>query len=322
MTVARPTTQLWSDAETFNGDFKPMDLNVLLADMNAAKPYVTKFLSFSFNHYISPQQVNPFYYTTYKNYVNSGVMDSTIPTTPTSLTAVTQNVMTINLNWSAATDNTGVVGYKIYRNSELVWTAYTNGTSFVDTQLNAGTLYSYTIQAFDAAGNNSGQSSSASATTSAATSYPTNLALSKTYTTTIPADTAYPDSGGELTNGVYDGTIVYQNAAFQGRNTGSLTSFTIDLGTSQSIKELTANFLQIKTGFIFLPNTVTFSVSPNNTTFTQVGSVITKPAVSAADQNKIYRLTNLTGITGRYVKIDLLPGSSAWTFMDEIQVRQ
>jgi len=321
ITNAKPAMLLWDDAETFNLDFQPMDESTLVADLNAASPYVTNFLSFSYNHYMSPQQVNPLFYTTYQNYVQSGSLDATVPTAPTGLTASASNSITTQLNWTASTDNTGVVGYKIYRNSELVWTAYTNAVSFTDSQLNPSTLYSYKVQAFDAAGNNSTFSSTVNVTTPAGTSYPTNLAAGKTYTTTMAADASYPDtSSSELTNGLY-GTTAYSDAAWQGRNTSTSYSFTIDLGSSKSIKQLESNFLQVKSVYVLLPKTVTFFTSANNITFTQQG-VVNKPAVSASDQTKTYKLIDLSGVTGRYVKVQVEPASSAWTFVDEIKVKQ
>ncbi|MDO8742560.1 MAG: Ig-like domain-containing protein, partial [bacterium] len=92
--------------------------------------------------------------------------DTTVPTTPTSLTATAISTTQINLSWSAATDNVAVSGYRIYRNGTLLTT--TTATSYANTGLTASTAYSYTVSAYDAAGNMSAQSSGASATTQAA----------------------------------------------------------------------------------------------------------------------------------------------------------
>jgi cellulose 1,4-beta-cellobiosidase len=69
------------------------------------------------------------------------------------------------LSWSASTDNVGVAGYRVYRNGVQVGTA--SGTTFTDTGLSAATQYTYTVAAYDAAGNVSAQSSGITATTSA-----------------------------------------------------------------------------------------------------------------------------------------------------------
>jgi chitodextrinase len=56
-----------------------------------------------------------------------------------------------------------VSGYKIYRNGTQITT--TNTTSYSDTGLTAGTSYSYTVAAYDQAGNTSAQSTAASTLT-------------------------------------------------------------------------------------------------------------------------------------------------------------
>jgi chitodextrinase len=94
--------------------------------------------------------------------------DTTPPSVPTGLTATAASASRINLAWSAATDNVGVAGYRIYRNGARIATSAS--TSYADTGLTADTTYSYTVAAVDAAGNTSAQSSAASATTPPASS--------------------------------------------------------------------------------------------------------------------------------------------------------
>ncbi|MBI2609940.1 fibronectin type III domain-containing protein [Candidatus Giovannonibacteria bacterium] len=97
--------------------------------------------------------------------------DTTAPTVPSGLSASTISSSQINLSWSASTDAVGVTGYKIYRGGVQIATS--NTISYSDTGLTASTLYSYTVAAYDAAGNTSAQSSSASATTQASSPTPT-----------------------------------------------------------------------------------------------------------------------------------------------------
>ncbi|WP_082866916.1 DUF4434 domain-containing protein [Paenibacillus elgii] len=317
---ARPSMQFWDNAETFTDNFKTLDLKTVVADLSVVRPYVSDYISFSFNHYLSPQQVNPLYYATYKDYVLSGALDVAAPTTPAHLSGRAVNSDTNLLNWTPSTDNFGIVGYKIYRNNELVWTAYTNATSFTDSQLHSNTSYRYAVQAFDAAGNYSAQSLPVTVTTYAETNYPTNLASGKKYTSTTPAHPSYPDSGGKLTDGAF-GTTASWDEAWRGSNAASPYSFTIDLGSSKSIKEVNANFLQAISAGVLLPETVTFSSSSDNISFKQIG-IVHKPAVSSSDQTKTYRLTDLSGIMDRYVKVTIEPASIAWTLIDEIQVKQ
>src|ERR1022692_2981768 len=69
---SRPQMQFWADTETFNLDSEPQPIRSIVNDMRAVQPYVSSYLSFSFNHYISPQQVNPLYYETYLDYLATG----------------------------------------------------------------------------------------------------------------------------------------------------------------------------------------------------------------------------------------------------------
>ena len=91
------------------------------------------------------------------------ILDLTAPSTPTSLQAATISTSQINLSWNASSDNIGVTGYRIYRDSTQI--ATTSNTTYQDTGLSPSTTYSYTVSAYDAAGNVSGQSSASVATT-------------------------------------------------------------------------------------------------------------------------------------------------------------
>jgi len=86
---------------------------------------------------------------------------------------------------------------------DLVATKHCSTSGFTDQQLDGSTSYSYTVKAFDGAGNLSAASATANVTTPAAPTYATNWAAGKTYTSTVAANASYPDTGGvELTDGV------------------------------------------------------------------------------------------------------------------------
>lgn len=89
--------------------------------------------------------------------------DTTPPSTPTSLSATGVSSSEIDLAWTASTDNVGVAGYKIFRNGTQVATSATR--TYADTGLASNTSYSYTVSAYDAAGNVSALSTPASGTT-------------------------------------------------------------------------------------------------------------------------------------------------------------
>jgi hypothetical protein len=90
--------------------------------------------------------------------------DTIAPTVPASLALKLSNYYTaagVSLSWNESSDNVAVAGYNIYRNGVKIGLSTT--TYYRDVILGSpvGSLYSYTIRAFDAAGNLSASSSSA-----------------------------------------------------------------------------------------------------------------------------------------------------------------
>ena len=77
--------------------------------------------------------------------------DTSPPSQPTGLVATVVSNTQINLAWTASIDNVGVTGYRVFRNGTQIATP--TATTFNDTGLTAGTTYSYSITAVDAAGN-------------------------------------------------------------------------------------------------------------------------------------------------------------------------
>jgi chitodextrinase len=121
-------------------------------------------------------------------YEYSPSADTQAPTTPTSLTATTISNSQIDLSWTASTDNVGVVGYNVYRDGVKIGT--TASTTYSSTGLTAATTYSYSVTAFDAAGNTSAPSTSATARTA------------PTPDTTPPTVSIASPTGGTVSNTV------------------------------------------------------------------------------------------------------------------------
>lgn len=93
--------------------------------------------------------------------------DDISPTIPANLLAVPISSSRIDLSWSASTDNVGVAGYRIYRDGNPVPIATVFSPGYSNSGLSPSTTYTYTVDAYDARGNASGQSAPASATTEA-----------------------------------------------------------------------------------------------------------------------------------------------------------
>lgn len=88
--------------------------------------------------------------------IHSSTSDTTPPSVPTGLVGTAVSSGQVNLSWNPSTDDVGVAGYNVFRNGTKIGT--TLGTSYQDIGYPGGTV-SYSVSAFDAAGNTSAQSS-------------------------------------------------------------------------------------------------------------------------------------------------------------------
>ena len=91
--------------------------------------------------------------------------DTTPPSAPTNLTAISNSSTHVELTWTAATDNVGVTRYDIYRNGTWLATTTSAAVGYVDSTVASGTTYQYQTRARDAAGNVSSLSAAATITT-------------------------------------------------------------------------------------------------------------------------------------------------------------
>ena len=87
--------------------------------------------------------------------------DTTPPTTPSAVHVTGTGPGSISLAWNASTDDTSVAGYNIYEGSTI--TATTTGPSVRVSGLLAGSSHTFTVTAFDPAGNESGHSAAVTA---------------------------------------------------------------------------------------------------------------------------------------------------------------
>jgi hypothetical protein len=128
--------------------------------------------------------------------IRAGVPDTSPPSVPGNLQATAPNSNQVQLSWSASTDNMGVTGYDVLRGGSVIGTA--TGTTYLDNAVSPSTRYTYTVEAFDAAGNTSVPSTAATVTTPAASANPpvisqiatsqvTTNAATVSWTTDIPS---------------------------------------------------------------------------------------------------------------------------------------
>jgi uncharacterized delta-60 repeat protein len=123
----------------------------------------------------------------YRNEV-APTTDATPPTAPANLGAIfNAGTNAIDLSWTAATDNVGVTGYRIFRDGAAASIGTVAATAFSD--LGQSGTHSYAVTAIDAAGNQSALSNIASATAPVADvtppTAPSALTATASSTTTI-----------------------------------------------------------------------------------------------------------------------------------------
>jgi len=89
--------------------------------------------------------------------------DTEVPSTPSGLTAVSPNATSVDLSWSASTDNVAVESYEIFQDGVSITSS--PSPNFKVTGLNPGTTYVFSLRAKDKAGNFSPVTAGVSVTT-------------------------------------------------------------------------------------------------------------------------------------------------------------
>ncbi len=140
--------------------------------------------------------------------------DTTAPSAPAGLAGTVAGA-TVNLSWTASTDDVGVVRYNVHRGTSSGFTpsaanriGQPTTTSFSDTGLAIGTYY-YKVTAEDAAGNVGAESNQATATVADATppSAPGTVTAGVAGSTVNLSWTAATDNVGVLRYNVHRGTV-------------------------------------------------------------------------------------------------------------------
>jgi chitodextrinase len=114
--------------------------------------------------------------------------DVTPPSRPVALVAEARSATRVRLSWGAASDDVGVVAYRVFANG--VWVRSTSNLSVLVRGLLPETEYRFKVYAVDAAGNVSPRSRIARATTFADTSRPSRP---KNTTVTASVDSIFID---------------------------------------------------------------------------------------------------------------------------------
>jgi chitodextrinase/lysophospholipase L1-like esterase len=99
-------------------------------------------------------------------------VDGTPPSTPTGLNSTASTVNSVTLSWTASTDDVAVAGYHLYLNGNAAGTSTSTSATF--SGLSCGNTYTFGVDAYDAAGNNSPQAAFVGSTAVCDTEAPTD----------------------------------------------------------------------------------------------------------------------------------------------------
>lgn len=203
--------------------------------------------------YLRQNNRNPYIdHPEYVGMIWGSTPDTQAPTTPTNLAASTITTSSLNLSWTASTDNLSVTGYDVYMNGTLK-TSVTGITASI-TGLTPATTYSFYVIAKDLAGNNSASSTTIIATTNSldttAPTSPTNLVASSITANSLQLTwTASTDNIGVTgyniyMNGTLKTSVTGTTAAISGLTSATTYSFYViakDLAGNVSISSATIN---------------------------------------------------------------------------------
>ena len=159
--------------------------------------------------------------------VMATIPDTEAPTVPSGLTGNASSPTLVDLNWTASTDNVAVDGYTIYRDGSMLTTVTGASLTYSDATVSPATTYSYTIDAFDQAGNHSAATDPVMVTTpDPAPTVPTGLTAFIINSTQIDLEwTASTDNlavagytvyrNDVLLSTVSDGSLTYSDTTVQ-----------------------------------------------------------------------------------------------------------
>lgn len=164
------TVDGYTSFDMFNGTndevFFPWAITTLLDWHNNVDPVDQREIDRNDAAYNFQNNANPFVdHPEYADMIWNPTTDTQSPTVPTNLMTSNPSTSTIDLSWTASTDNVGVTSYDIYVDGVFNITTPTNPTTYTVTGLSPNTTYTFTVLANDGSGNASMQSAQATGTT-------------------------------------------------------------------------------------------------------------------------------------------------------------
>lgn len=228
------------------------------------------------------------------------------PSTPANVQVTGFDSGSVSLSWSAATDDAGVTGYRIYRNGVKLNAAPT-GTTFTDTTVAANTAYSYTVRAADGGGLFSGFSNAANVTTPVAGTHNPYAGIDAV---DFQQQSGTSNSGGVISSADNGDWLRFTNVQFG----AGANSVTLDLALNPSSRGGTIELRLGGTNGTLLASHVVQPTGGSSTFFSQRLNVANVSGthdlyVVFKNRSDVARLRSITFSTNRLTKIMALGDS-------------
>lgn len=211
--------------------------------------------------------------------------DSEAPTVPTNVVLSNSTPSSIDVSWSASSDNVAVTSYEIYVDGSL--NGNTSNTNYTISGLNSSTSYAVTVLAKDIANNKSAQSSVVNGTTTTdneAPTVPTNITITNQTGTGFKANwTASTDNAAVV------GYDVFVNGTFNATTVNTSYSVTgLTASTTYSVTVLAKDAADNKSDQSTAVNAITTDGSNN------IVELFFSEFVEGSTNNKALEIANLT----------------------------
>lgn len=239
--------------------------------------------------------------------MTAGTSSDTLPPTVPTLSGSAASATSVNLSWTASTDNVGVKGYQVLRNGAALATV-TTGTTYVDVAASPSTTYTYTVKAFDAANNYSSASNAVTVATPAGTTTTTATGVSIFPAGALPQYLGSATSPVELgvkfrsdASGKITAVRFYKAPGEAGTHTGSLWSTTgARLATGTFVNETASGWqtLVFNTPVAIKANTVYIASYHSNGSFVITPSGFATKGMDAAPLHALQ--SGVSGANGVY----------------------
>ena len=214
--------------------------------------------------------------------------DDEAPTVPTNIALTGITISSIDVSWTASSDNEAVSKYEIYANGIL--NGETANTTYTASGLSSNTAYAITVLAKDIANNKSAQSAGVNGTTLAdntAPTVPTNITISNQTGNSIRVNwTASTDNSNVISYDVFVDGNLYGTSTTANYDATGLT-----VSTTYSIRVLAKDASN---------NMSNQSTAVNATTtdgVSDVSELFFSEYVEGSGYNKALEIVNLTGNT-------------------------